>query len=46
MARRLPVEARAIRKRLEESGIKHPVLDRLTERLTAHAEKCERLFAL
>jgi len=46
MARKLPVEAWAIRKRLQESGIKHPVLDRLTERLTAHAEKCERLFAL
>jgi serine/threonine-protein kinase HipA len=46
MARKLPVEAWAIRKRLEESGIKHPVLDRLTECLTAHAEKCERLFAL
>jgi serine/threonine-protein kinase HipA len=46
MARKVPVEARAIRKRLEESGIKHPVLDRLTERLTAHAEKCERLFSL
>jgi hypothetical protein len=46
IARKLPIEARAIRERLEESGIEHPVLDRLTERLTAHAEKCERLFAL
>jgi serine/threonine-protein kinase HipA len=46
IARKLPIEAWAIRKRLEESGIEHPVLDRLTERLTAHAEKCERLFAL
>jgi hypothetical protein len=46
MAGKLPVEAQAIRKRLEESGIKHPVLDRLTERLNAPAEKCARLFAL
>jgi serine/threonine-protein kinase HipA len=46
MADRLPVEAQTIRKRLEESGMKHPVLDRLTERLSAHAEKCARLFTL
>ena len=46
MASKLPVEARAIRKRLEESGIKHPVLDRLTDRLSAHAEKCARSFAV
>jgi serine/threonine-protein kinase HipA len=46
MAGKLPLEARAIRKRLEESGMKHPVLDRLTERLSAHAEKCQRLFAV
>jgi serine/threonine-protein kinase HipA len=46
MAGKLPLEAQAIRKRLEESGIKHPVLDRLTERLRTHAEKCERSFAI
>lgn len=46
MARRLPVEARSIRTRLDESSMKHLVLDRLTERLSAHAEKCERSFAL
>jgi serine/threonine-protein kinase HipA len=46
MAGKLPVEAQAIRKTLEESGMKHPVLDRLAERLSAHAEKCERLFAI
>lgn len=45
MARKLPVEAQAIRRRLEESGMKHPVLNRLTERLSARAEKCERLLA-
>lgn len=46
MAGKLPVEAQAIRKGLEASGMKHPVLDRLTERLSAHAEKCERSFAI
>jgi serine/threonine-protein kinase HipA len=46
MAGKLPVESQAIRKRLEESGMKHPMLDRLTERLSAHAEKCERLFTI
>jgi serine/threonine-protein kinase HipA len=46
MASKLPVEAEAIRKTLEESGMKHPVLNRLTERLGAHAEKCERSFAV
>jgi serine/threonine-protein kinase HipA len=46
MAGKLPVEAQAIRKRLEESGMKHVVLDRLTQRLSAHAEKCERSFAI
>ena len=46
IADRLPVEAQTIRKRLEESGMKHPVLDRLTERLSAHVEKCARLFTL
>jgi serine/threonine-protein kinase HipA len=44
IADKLPVEAQAIRKRLEESGMKHPVLNRLTERLSAHAEKCQRSF--
>lgn len=46
MASKLPVEAQAIRKGLEKSGMKHGVLDRLTERLSAHAEKCERSFAI
>lgn len=45
MARRLPDEAETICEKLAESGIKHPVLGRLTERLRAHAGKCERLFA-
>ena len=45
MARKVPIEAQVIRKRLEESGIKHRVLNRLTERLSAHAEKCARAFA-
>ncbi|MBM4296446.1 MAG: type II toxin-antitoxin system HipA family toxin [Deltaproteobacteria bacterium] len=45
MASKLPVEARAVRRGLEESGMKHPLLDRLTERLSAHAEKCERSIA-
>jgi serine/threonine-protein kinase HipA len=44
MAGKLPVEAQAIRKRLEESGMKHPVLDRLAERLNAHAKKCWSAF--
>lgn len=46
MAGKLPVEAQAIQKRLEESGMKHPMLNRLTERLSAQAEKCWRLFAV
>jgi serine/threonine-protein kinase HipA len=46
MAGKLPLEAQAIRESLEDTGIKHPVLDRLTERLSAHAGKCERLFTL
>lgn len=46
MAGKLPVEAKAIQKRLAVLGMKHPVLDRLTERLSAHAEKCERSFAI
>jgi serine/threonine-protein kinase HipA len=46
MAGKLPAEAQAIRKTLEESGMKHPVLGRLTERLSAHAGKCERSFAV
>jgi serine/threonine-protein kinase HipA len=46
MAGKLPVEAQSIRKRLEESGMKHRVLDRLTECLSTHAQKCERSFAI
>lgn len=46
MAGKLPVEAKAIQKRLAVLGMKHPVLDRLTERLSTHAEKCERSFAI
>jgi len=46
MAGKLPDEAQAIRKTLEEAGMKHPVLDRLTDRLSAHAGKCERLFVV
>jgi serine/threonine-protein kinase HipA len=46
MAGKLPVEAKAIQKRGEELGMKHPVLNRLTERLSVHAEKCERSFAI
>jgi serine/threonine-protein kinase HipA len=46
MAGKLPVEAKAIQKRREELGMKHPVLNRLTERLSVHAEKCERSFAI
>ncbi len=45
MAGKLPLETQAIRKRLEGSGIKHRVLNRLTDRLSAHAEKCARTFA-
>lgn len=46
MAGKLPVEAQMIRKRLGESGTNHPVLDRLTDRLSAHAEKCKRSFTV
>ena len=46
MAGTLPVEAQAIRKNLEESGIEHRVLDRLNERLGVHAEKCARSFVI
>jgi serine/threonine-protein kinase HipA len=46
MAGKLPVEAKAIQKRREELGMKHPVLNRLTERLSVHAEKCGRSFAI
>jgi len=45
MAGKLPNEAHAIQKTLEQSGVQHPVLHRLTDRLSAHAEKCERLLA-
>jgi len=46
MAGRLPHEAQTVRKLLKESGIKHRVLDRLTDRLSAHSDKCARMFAL
>lgn len=44
MASRIPEEAESIRKGLGKSGIKHPIVDRLTETLQSHAVKCERIF--
>jgi serine/threonine-protein kinase HipA len=45
MASKLPDEAEGIRRHLEETGISHPILDRLTQRLCERAQKCESLFA-
>lgn len=46
MAGNLPGEAEAIRTALQASDMHHPVLDQLTERLSAHAEKCARCFII
>jgi serine/threonine-protein kinase HipA len=45
MSAKLPGEAKAIRGRLDAVGMRHPILDRLTERLCHRADQCERLFS-
>lgn len=44
MAGNLPGKAEMIRDELKSSGLSHPILDRLTERLSVQAVKCESLF--
>lgn len=41
---RMPDEAGTIHKKLRKTGMAHPVLDRLAERISANAKKRERLF--
>lgn len=45
MAARLPGDANDIRNEMTKAGMKNPVLDRLTECLSEHAQTCARLFA-
>ena len=44
MADNISNEAKAIRDELAQTGITHPVINRLTKRLSANAAKCRRLF--
>ncbi|MCV0381720.1 type II toxin-antitoxin system HipA family toxin [Nitratireductor sp.] len=44
MASRIPDQSENIRAQLKESGMNHPIVDRMAETLQAHAAKCERIF--
>jgi serine/threonine-protein kinase HipA len=46
MAKALPDAAEDIRRDMQAGKMKHELVDRLADRLQAHAEKCARSFAL
>lgn len=46
MANALQGAAEEVRQKTRAEGMSHPIIDRLTESLSAHAEKCARLLAL
>jgi hypothetical protein len=46
MAEALPAAAEGVRRQMRENGLTHPIVDRLVDRLSEHAAKCARLFAL
>ncbi|HVI98275.1 MAG TPA: type II toxin-antitoxin system HipA family toxin [Sphingomonas sp.] len=46
MAEALPAAADGVRRQMRETGMTHGIVDRLVDRLSEHAARCARLFAL
>lgn len=46
MAEALPAAADGVRRQMRETGMAHGIVDRLVDRLSEHAARCARLFAL
>jgi serine/threonine-protein kinase HipA len=46
MAEALPAAADGVRRQMREAGMAHGIVDRLVDRLSEHAARCARLFAL
>jgi hypothetical protein len=46
MAEALPAAADGVRRQMRETSMTHGIVDRLVDRLSEHAARCARLFAL